>query len=548
MRRFSVVSLVIVLLVGLVGCGGASPKSQPSVPRGGEIRWSIVGVKDLDSLDPALAGEQQSIIVMNLIFGGLLRLDEDLRIQPDGAETWDVSDDGKTYTFHLRDNLKFADGTPVTAEDFVFSINRALAPSTGSYSAPSHLKHIVGAADVIDGKADAAAGVRAIDDKTLQIELDRPLAYFLSWLTSPNTFAIPRSLIEEKGDTWTDHAFGSGPFRVKEWKHGEEIILEANPNYWAGLPGVDTIHMPFFEDNEEAYQKYVQGELDIMGNRQTGVPAARVSEAQSMPGFISAPGLAVRYIGFNNKLAPFDNVYVRQVFALSVDRLELAQVVLNGSVEPTGRILPEGLAKTDTLIKAQAFDPEGARSALRLAGYLSARSLPPVTLTYAEEGDNEMVAESLQGFWRDTLGVEVKLLEMDLQTFSQRMDETFQNPAEGMQMYLSIWGADYPDPQNFLSQQLHSSSPNNNGNWSNPRFDELVEKADRMGAQDQVDERLSFYAEAEQIALDEVGWLPLYNPRINILMRPSVEGLFFTPQGILASDWTMVRIEEREEE
>jgi oligopeptide transport system substrate-binding protein len=123
------------------------------------------------------------------------------------------------------------------------------------------------------------------------------------------------------------------------------------------------------------------------------------------------------------------------------------------------------------------------------------------------------------------------------------MDETFLKPAVGMQMYLSIWGADYPDPQNFLSQQLRTGSPNNNGNWSNPQFDELVDQADRMGAQELLEERFNLYVQAEQIALDEVGWLPLYNPRNSVLIRPSLHGLFFTPQDILASDWTKVRVQ-----
>ncbi len=539
-------SILIILVLALVGCAQPQEKSA-DIPRGGELVWSIVGVQELDSLDPAHAAEQQSIIVMNLVYGGLLRLDADLRVQPDGAERWDVSEDGTVYTFHLRDDLTFADGTPVTAADFVYSINRALIPSTGAYSAPSHMKHIVGAEAVIEGDATEASGVRALDDHTLQIELDEPLAYFLSWLTSPNTFVVPRQLLEEQGESWTDTAYGTGPFRVKEWRHGEEIVLEANPHYWMGMPGVDTIRMPIIPDSEAAYQMYRNGNLDIIGNRQAGIPSARVDEVHALPDFRSSPGLAVRYIGFNNQMAPFDNRYVRQAFALSVDRLELAQVVLSGTVEPTGRILPQGLARSNYAIKGQSFDPEGARAALRRAGYLSAQGLPPITLTYAQEGDNDLVAQNLQNFWRNTLGIEVELESRELSAFSRAMDTTFLTPDEGLMMYLSIWGADYPDPQNFLSQQLRTGSPNNNGNWSNPVFDEKVDKADRMGQQELADERLKLYSEAEQIALDEVGWMPLYNPRINILIHPKVVGLFFTPQGIIAPNWTQIRLKREEQ-
>jgi peptide/nickel transport system substrate-binding protein/oligopeptide transport system substrate-binding protein len=543
--------LVIVLGLGGVLVACAPDDAVPDgLPHGGELRWSIVGVQDIASLDPAHAGEQQSIMVMNLVFGGLVRLDEDLIVQPDGAESWQVSEDGRTYTFSIRRNLTFGDeaGTPVTAHDFLYSINRALSPETGAYSAPAHLKHIVGAADVIEGRAETISGVRAVDAYTLEIELDAPLAYFLSWLTSPNTFVVPQHLIEREGDAWTRHAFGTGPFRVREWRPDEAMILEMNPHYWRGRPGIDTVSMPFYQDSELAYQRYWQGTLDIVGNPQASIPAAYVSEVEDLPDFRSAPALAVRYVGFNNHLHPFDNTFVRKAFALGVDRHELTQRVLSGTAEPTARILPQGLAGSKFPVSTLTFDPDAARAALRLAGYLSGQELPPITLTYGEEGDNALVAQTLQRFWRDTLGITVQLEGLDLATFSQRLDETFHDPENGLQMYLSIWGADYPDPQNFLSQQLRTGSPNNNGHWSNPRFDELVDQADRMGALEQRQQRLELYNQAEQIAITEVGWLPLYNPRMNILMRPEVYGLVFTPKDILAPNWTTVRVARPEQQ
>ena len=153
------------------------------------LRWSLEGVSDLSSIDPAKPGDAPTITAINLIFAGLIRLDEKLEVQPDGASGWQVSADGTTYTFTIRDGLVFADGAPVTAGDFVYAINRALAPETASYGAPFQLGHIIGAQDVVDGKAKQASGVRAVDDKTLEIKLDGPLAYFLSQLSYPFTFA-----------------------------------------------------------------------------------------------------------------------------------------------------------------------------------------------------------------------------------------------------------------------------------------------------------------------------------------------------------------------
>lgn len=533
--------LLVVALVTLAGCGNA-PAAVDELPRGGELRWAGVGVQDLATIDPAHANEQQSITVMRLVFGGLVRLDENLMIQPDGAESWKVSDDGKTYTFTIREGLMFGDGTPVTAADFVYSIDRALSPETGAYGA-DYMRHIVGAGDVIDGKAETTRGVRAIDERTLEIELDEPVAYFISWLTSPQLFFVPKDLIEREGANWTEQAIGTGPFRVREWRHNEEIILEANPHYWGGMPGIDTIRMPFFQDSEKAYQEHRQGNLHISGNPQAGIPAVRVAEAQTLPDFQSAPALAVRYVGFNNQLAPFNNVSVRQAFVLAVDKVELTEQVLSGTARPTDRILPQGMAGSQYSVVGHEFDPDAARAALQLAGYLSGQELPPITLAYGREGDNAKVAQTLERYWETTLGVDVTVEGLDLTLFSKRLDETYLDAENGLQMYLSIWGADYPDPQNFLSQQLRTGLPNNNGHWSNSDFDRLVDRADRMGAQELRDERMQLYNQAEQIAVKEVGWLPLYNPRMNIMMSPRVHGLVFTPQDVIAPDWTRVRVE-----
>ncbi len=530
--------LTIVLLVITACSVGDAQQTTPS----GVLRWSIEGVSDLTSIDPARPADQQSNTVINLVFAGLVRLDSNLDVQPDGAEDWDISADGRIYTFHIRQDLKFGDGSPVTAHDFLYSINRALAPETASYGAPALLQHIVGAAEVAKGRAPTASGIRVLDDYTLEIELDAPLAYFLAQLTYPHTFVVPRKLIESQGAGWTQRPYGTGPFRVREWRHNEQIILEANPHYWRGTPGVATIRMPFFQNVDVAYDLYRQGNLDIMGGIQSGVPAERIAEVRGLSDLKTTNTIAVGYIGFNNRQAPFDNVAVRRAFALSVDRNVLANQVLAETVIPTERILPPGMPGAQLPITGLSFDPVGARAALGFAGYSSGQALPPITLTYSTVGDNPRVAHALQTFWRDTLGVNVALQGLSLSNFIERLDQTFKQPESGLQMYLSIWNLDYPDPHNFLSQQLRSNSPYNNGHWSNAEFDTLVDRADRLGEQGQHDERLRLYNQAEQIAIEQVGWLPLYNPEIHVLIHPRVQGITLTPLGIIASDWSRVRI------
>ena len=537
--------MLLLLLVALLlsGCsaGPSSGRNPSSIPPGGELRWSIEGVNDISSIDPANPGDTQGNTVINLIFGGLVRLDENLTVQPDGAESWSVSSDGTTYTFTLRNGLRFATGQAVTAADFVYAINRALSPATNSFGAPSQLSHIVGAGDIAAGRAKQASGVRAINDGTLEIRLDAPIAYFLAQLTYPYTFVMPRALVES-GPNWPDQAYGTGPFKVKQWEHGKQLLLERNPNYWRGPAGVDRVRLPFFPDSEVAYQQYRAGSLDIMGSQQNGVPASRVAEVKSLPDFRIASAATVRYVGFNNTLPPFDNLYVRQAFALAVDREALVRDALAGTAVATGRILPPGFPGSQNTVKGQSFDPSAARTTLGLAGYLSGQGLPPITFAYAQEGDNQRVVEALARYWRDNLGVNVRLQSLALNDFSAQLDVTQRDSKRGLQVYLSVWGADYPDPQNFLSQQLLSNTANNNGHWSNTTFDQIARQADAMGGQEQAEQRQALYTKAEQIALDEVGWLPLYTPQLNVLVRPNVSGLFFTPQGIIAPDWTEVRI------
>ena len=508
---------------------------------GSMLRWSIEGVSDLASIDPAKPQDSQSITVISQVFGGLIRLNEKLEVEPDGAASWQVSQDGTKYTFTLRDGLKFADGTPVTAGDFAYSINRALDPATASFGAPFQLGHIVGAKDVVDGKAKEATGVKATDDKTLELTLDAPLAYFLAQLSYPYTFAVPRKLVES-GAKWEEGAYGTGPFKVKEWKHGQSIQLVANENYWRGKPGVEGILFPFNKDSETAFQLYQTGELDIMGSQQNPIPAAHLPEVQSKPDFQSAASLATRYVGFNNKKAPFDNLDVRRAFALATDKKTLAEQVLAGAVVPADRILPTGLVGTELPIKPLAFDAAAAKEALSKAGFADGKGLPAITLAYGQEGDNETVAQALQALWQETLGVKVTLQSYELATFSNNLNTTFYTPTEGLQFYISIWGADYPDPQNFLSQQLRTDTANNNGHFSDPDFDKLVDQADQLGGQAQLQQRLQLYNQAEQIAIDKVGWLPIYYPKFQILLNPRVKGIAVTPNGLVVPDWTKVSL------
>lgn len=546
-RLLPILALALILGPLLAACADR-PAEVPQAPAG-TLRWSLEGVDDITRLDPARPGGNQENIPLYLIFGGLVRLNARLEVIGDGAERWTVSEDGTVYTFSLRPDLKYGDGTPVVAQHFADALARTLAPATGTEFALTFLQNVIGARDVREGKASSLAGARALDERTLEIRLDSPRGYFLSQLTYAINYLVPPGAIEAAGPAWLDRAFGTGPFRVADHEPGQRLILEGNPYYWAGPPGVERVEFRFFPDTDAAFSAYQAGEVDVMGSVQAGVPVTRLAETGGRPGFrtISAP--VARYVGFNNTQPPFDNLYVRQAFAQAVDKDRLVADVLKGSATPARRILPAGFAGAQEPVTPLAFDPVGARAALGLAGYVSGAELPPVKLTY-ESGDADLgrVAAELRRFWRESLGVDVDLDPVPRQTLIDRLDALTADPrAPGaMQMYLSVWGADYPDPQNFLSLQLHSASPYNNGRWQNLRFDELVEEADRMSGSGEQAERFRLYRDAEQIAINEVGWLPLYNPLVTLAIRSTVRGLTPTvsPQGIIAEDWTQVRIVE----
>lgn len=528
MKRSLLIGILLLLL--LVGIP-AFAQGQTT------LTWSIEGVNDLGSLDPAKASNAQDFQVVGLLYAGLVRFDENLRIVPDLAESWTVSDDGLTYTFKLRSDSKFSDGSAITAGDFVWSLTHSLDPNTGGWTGPFYLSNIVGANDVAAGTTMDLSGAVAVDDQTLQLTIAQPSAFFLAQLTFGSAKAVSKAQAEADA-AWDQNPVASGGFSLQAWNHGQDIVLVPNPNYWQPASQISTLTMPFFQDSETAYQLYRTDQLDIMGSQQNPLPAEHLAEVKALPDFKSGANFATRYVGFNNKLAPFDNVDVRRAFALALDKATLANVVLGGAVVAADRILPLGFPGTELPIKGLAFDGAAAKEALSKAG-VTAESIGKVTLTYGVEGDNERVVTVLQSMWKENLGIDVTLEPLELGTFSSRLNDTVVTPESGLQMFYSIWGADYPDPQNFISQQLRTDVGNNNGHWSNADFDAWVDQADVMTGD--VDARYALYSKAEQVAIDEVGWLPLFYPGFNLLMKPYVEGMAVTGQGLVIADYSKLK-------
>jgi len=316
---------------------------------GSTLTWSLEGINDLNSLDPTKASDAPVNTVLNLIYGGLVRLDGDLHVAPDLAESWTISEDSLTYTFKLRADAKFSDDSPITADDVVWSLTRAVAPG-GSGSGLFRLGNIAGAAELNAGTAKDLAGLKAVDAQTVEIKVVQPTAFFLDQLT----YNLAKVLSKKAADAdpkWAEKPVSSGAFSIQEWNHNQNIILVPNTNYWQPATKITTLTLPFFQDSETAFQLYRTGGLDITGSQQNGIPSSHVAEVAKDPDFRQAASFAVRYVAFNNKLAPFDNVKVRQALALAVDKKTLAEQVLAGTVDPTDRILPAGFPGSELPIK-----------------------------------------------------------------------------------------------------------------------------------------------------------------------------------------------------
>lgn len=498
---------------------------------GGPIRWALTGVSDLVSLDPAKASDQQGFTVINILHGGLVKLDPDLLVVPSLAESWRIAEDGVTYSFVLREGITFSDGTPITADDVVWTFNHALDPTTGGWTGPYYFTLIEGADEVAAGDATEATGVKQIDDRTVAITIKQPASYFLSSLSAGPSKILSRAAA---ADPANEGQVTSGPFVLETWNRGQGIDLVPNPRFYDPVTDVSRLSFVFSQESETAFQLYRTEKVDILGSSQNPVPAARVPEVADSPDFESTPAFNTRYVAFNNLRQPFDDVTVRQALAHAIDRETLANAVLGGTVTPTERILPAGFPASENPISGLEFDPAVAKDLLAQAG-LDPQAFT-FTLSYGVEGDNERVVTVLQSMWRENLGITVTLDPLELSTFSSRLNDTYQSPETGLEAYYSVWGADYPDPQNFLSLMLQTDVGNNNGHWSNAEFDRLTKEADI--SEDDFATRAELYNAAEQIAVTEVGWLPLFNAKVNVLVRECVDGIVVTGMDFQIPEWS----------
>jgi ABC-type transport system substrate-binding protein len=472
------------------------------------------------TLDPALAQDATSAVYIVEIFGGLVTLDTELALQPDlAAELPTTQNGGKvvnpdgtvTYTFRLRDNLQFHDRKPVTADDVKFSLERAADPATQSLVSEFFLGDIVGVKEKLDGQAEEIGGVKVVDDATIAITIERDLPNFLYKLTYPVAYVVDQTQVEDD-ENWTRRPNGTGPYALQEWALGERIILEANPRYHLGAPNVETVRYLLAGS---ALTLYESGEIDVTG---VGIDDLERIQDPNEPlnaEYRSGERLAVDYIGFNVNSEPFNDPLVREAFALAIDREQIAQAIFHDAIPVATGIVMPGLPSYDEAATGTAFDPERAQQLLEQSTYEGADGLPDITLAESGTGASSGPGTAaIVEMWRVNLGVEVEIEQAESSTF-------FQNVDEGLyQMYIQGWIMDYPDEENILNLHFDSESPNNDSNYSNPEVDRVLREA---LLEQNAQERITLYRQAEQMVLDDTAWITLFNDRFHVLVKPYVQ-------------------------
>lgn len=488
-----------------------------SFPRRGGAYHYTLGPSDPPSLDPAHITDTVSHAVASELFGGLVAFDHALEIRPAIARQWRISTDGRTYTFELRDDVRFHNGRTVTAEDFRFSFERLLNPETRS-ERTWILEKLLGAGEFMMGKAQTVQGIKVRGSHTLELTLKRPFAPFLALLAYPAASVVPREGVERWGRQFSSHPMGTGPFRFREWRHDDRVVVEANRDYFQGAPYLDRIVFRVIPDAMTRFQEFKAGNLG-----HTDVPTGLFRVVQRDPSLqsmlVSRSSLGINAIQFNLEQPPFrGNRTLRQAFNYAVDKTAVARVILEGRVQPARSVLPPGILGHNPDLDGYPYDKATAKRLLAEAGYEGGRGLPPLTLHYNTGLVNRKIAEFVQGALRD-IGVTITLRELDWPAYLNLVD------SGQVQLFRLGWLADYPDPENFLTVLFHSRNIGSKGNlsrYANPRVDALLKEADE--SLDSA-ERARLYGEAEKIILADAPWIFLHYYSTDVLVQPWVRGL-----------------------
>ncbi len=524
------------LLFILAACGGSSttPTSSGTTLASKQVLiFPNVGTADIGFFDPATGQDANSALAVSMIYSGLVRSDKNLNVISDQA-TWTISGDKKVYTFAIKQGVTFSDGTPVTAQSYVYTWTRALLPEIASPTASFFEAPIVGSDAVNSGKTKTLSGVKAINDQALQVTLKHPTPYFLEALTNSLFFPLNSKLIGQYGQkNWIQHTegngVGTGPFMVKMWNHNVKMVLVPNPRYYGNKTKLTEVDMLFVKDNSTAFKAYRAGQYSFVWN----LTPDDQTTAKSLSGFARKSLLQTDLLFFDSSRPPFNNQAVRQAFAYAIDKQALVHAVFKDSVVAAQTIIPPGMPGYQPDFPGLPFDVAKAKSLFQSV-YPDASKAPQITFTYPTAQVTPSEASALQQMWQRALGIQVNLRGVELTAYNNETS-TNQN-THVVQFGFTQWGADFPDPYDWLTLNLTAKAPNNNGSWNNPGFDQTVTQAETLSG----NERIALYNKAEQIAITDVGWLPIDHQAIAAVIPSWVHGVTLNANGLFFDDWSNV--------
>ncbi|MEK4487758.1 peptide ABC transporter substrate-binding protein [Psychrobacillus sp. FSL H8-0484] len=484
------------------------------------------------SFDPSIGFDAVSWSALNNLMEGLVRLSKDHVAEEATAEKIDISEDGLTYTFTIRDNAKWSNGDPVVASDFVYGWLHMLNPETASPAA--FLAYFIEGAEAYnsgEGTADAVA-IKALEEKVFEVKLAAPTEAFLNIITNPSFFPVNEK-VATANPTWFTEAesfVGNGPFKLTEWKHDVSFTFAKNENYWdAGTVKLDKVQWAMINDSNTEYQMYQTGELDT-----SGVPSELAESLINDPELKNEDQAGLYFYRFNTSMEPFTNKKIRQAFGYAVNQQEIVDFVTKVGQKPAegfvpyGFIGPDGKEFRDTAGVLIKHDAEKAKALLaegmKEEGY---SELPAVTLTYSTSDSHKKIAEALQSKFKEVLGVEVALQNVEASVFATEQKEF------KYQMSRSSFLFDYADPVNALESFITGSSMNRT-TWSNAEFDKLI--ADIKNEKDAT-KRWELLIQADKLLMDEMPIFPLYYYNQVTLEKPSVSGIVRHPVGYMDLKW-----------
>jgi oligopeptide transport system substrate-binding protein len=485
-QRYWAGATALLLLCLVAGCGSGDQGADLVILNGAEP----------ESIDPAVITGQLEGRICYALFEGLLHFDRFGKPQPGIAESWDLSNEGKTYTFHLRATARWSNGDPVTAKDFLLSWKRILLPETASEYAYL-LYHVKNAQPFNDGtlKDFGSVGLTAIDDRTFRVELEAPVPYFLDLCSFATLLPVHLASVEKYGDDWIkpDKLVNNGPFLLKEWHLNYRIRLQKNPLYWdASHVALNTIDALPIDNSITAYNFYASKVADLILDKGL-TPPSLIPDLKSRPDFHAAPFLGNYFIRFNVKRKPLADVRVRQAFAMAIDRERIVQKITQAGEPPAYSFTPPGTASGYQPPKMFGRDVQKARRLLAEAGYPDGKGFPTVTYLYDSKKLNEDIAVEIQNMLSDALGVHIELQKQEWKVYLNslsRLDYDFAR---------SSWVGDYNDPNTFIDCFVTDGGNNRTG-WSSKEYDDLVAAA---GLEADSAKRSQVFHRAEEILLNQ---------------------------------------------